>query len=194
VPSRLGPRFAIEGLFLILVAVAVGLADLQAKWIVVTMAGAWLLASAVELAAAGTSRWPLAARRAVRRPGGPQAAPAPGEAVSEPPVEVPPAPLDAWEEAPPPPPVEPPPAPAEPPPAHEPAPAAPEPELAAEPPAEEPGAEAPAEPGGEQRPKLRLEPLQPRPSRRFWDRFRRGGEPEEKGDGEEEPSSTPEEP
>jgi hypothetical protein len=194
VPSRLGPRFAIEGLFLVLVAVAVGLADLQAKWIVVTMAGAWLLASAVELAASGTNRWPLAARRTVRRSGSEQAAPAPAEAAAEPPAEAPPRPLDAWEEvAAPPEPVAPP-APA---PVPEPAPAKPEP--AAEPPVEEPRAEAPApaEPGGEQRTRLRLEPLQPRPSSRFWDRFRRGGEPEErqpKGDGEEEPSSTPEEP
>ena len=47
-PSRLGPRFAIEGIFLVLVAVGVAFADLSAQWIVAVMGGAWLLTAAVE--------------------------------------------------------------------------------------------------------------------------------------------------
>ena len=42
-PSRLGPRFAIEALFLVAVAVGVGVADLSTEGLVVVMAGAWLL-------------------------------------------------------------------------------------------------------------------------------------------------------
>src|SRR5262249_13166262 len=44
----LGPRFLIEAGFLIAVAVAAGLARLDAIWIIVVMAGAWLLMAAVE--------------------------------------------------------------------------------------------------------------------------------------------------
>src|SRR6266516_4524386 len=50
--SRLGIRFAIEALFLLAVAVAVGFAHLEAKWIVLIMVGAWLLCALVELIAA----------------------------------------------------------------------------------------------------------------------------------------------
>jgi outer membrane biosynthesis protein TonB len=201
VPSRLGPRFAIEALFLILVAVAVGLADLEAKWIVVTMAGAWLLASAVELAASRADRWPLAERRAGRWTTA-EPAPVAAEAAPEQPVRSPP-PLDAWEETTPPPaPVEPepplpPPPPPTPPPADEPR---AEPAAVEEPAPDEGSREAEhaEEREAGQRSKYTLEPLEPRPrSRRFWSRFRGGKNPEEqesKGDGEEEPSSTSEEP
>ena len=41
-------RFLLEAGFLILVAVAVGLADLSWVWIVVVMFGAWLLVAVVE--------------------------------------------------------------------------------------------------------------------------------------------------
>ncbi len=84
-PSRLGPRFAIEAIFLIAVAVAVGVADLEAKWIVAVMAGAWLLTALVEWAASMRDRWTVA------RPVWPgQAQP---EAVAAVPM-----PVDSWEE------------------------------------------------------------------------------------------------
>ena len=47
-PGGLGPRFLIEAGFLIAVAVAAGLARLDAIWIIVVMAGAWLLMAAIE--------------------------------------------------------------------------------------------------------------------------------------------------
>lgn len=47
-PGRLGPRFALEAVFLIALAVAMGLADLTATAIVVVMAIAWLLVAIVE--------------------------------------------------------------------------------------------------------------------------------------------------
>ena len=50
-PARLGPRFAIEALFLIALAVGVAYADLASKWIVVVMAGGWLVVALLELSA-----------------------------------------------------------------------------------------------------------------------------------------------
>jgi hypothetical protein len=50
-PARLGPRFAIEALFLIALAVGAAYADLASKWIVVVMAGGWLLVALLELSA-----------------------------------------------------------------------------------------------------------------------------------------------
>jgi len=50
-PGRLGPRFAIEALFLIALAVGVAYADLASKWIVLVMAGGWLVVASLELAA-----------------------------------------------------------------------------------------------------------------------------------------------
>src|SRR5947207_6817214 len=50
-PGRLGPRFAIEALFLIALAVAAAYADLASKWIVVVMAGGWLVVALIELTA-----------------------------------------------------------------------------------------------------------------------------------------------
>lgn len=47
-PGRLGPRFALEAAFLLLLAVAMGLAELGATAIIVVMAVAWLLVAAVE--------------------------------------------------------------------------------------------------------------------------------------------------
>ena len=47
-PGRLGPRFALEAVFLIALAVAMGLADLTATAIIVVMAVAWLLVAVVE--------------------------------------------------------------------------------------------------------------------------------------------------
>jgi hypothetical protein len=54
------PRLAVEGAFLLLVAVLAGLADLAAEWIVLVMAGAWALVALAEWAAAAKrSRWRL---------------------------------------------------------------------------------------------------------------------------------------
>ena len=48
-PGRLGPRFAIEALFLIALAVGAAYADLASKWIVLVMAGGWLVVALLEL-------------------------------------------------------------------------------------------------------------------------------------------------
>ncbi len=48
-PGRSGPRFALEAGFLILLAVAAGLADLRPAVIVLIMAVAWILVALVEL-------------------------------------------------------------------------------------------------------------------------------------------------
>ena len=163
-PGRLGPRFAVEALFLIALAVGAGLADLATRWIVLIMAGGWLIVSLLEL----TSERLWATVPAWRRPGYPAVAPSPvAEPAPEP--EVAPAPANAAAPEPEPEPV---PMPMEP--------AEPEPETVivsaandwpdapvAEPePEPEPAAEEPARP--------KLEPLEGRPKRRW---FRRGDEP-----------------
>ncbi len=48
-PGRLGPRFAIETLFLIALAVGAGLADLATRWIVLIMVLGWLIVALLEL-------------------------------------------------------------------------------------------------------------------------------------------------
>lgn len=54
------PRLAVEGGFLLLVAVLAGLADLAAEWIVLVMAAAWALVALAEWAAAAKrSHWRL---------------------------------------------------------------------------------------------------------------------------------------
>jgi hypothetical protein len=164
-PAAIGPRFVLEAGFLVLLAVVVGIADLDPLLIVLVMAIGWLLVSLIEYLA-----W-RQAQGALRRF---EAAPV---AVTE---------EEVVDEAPPPPPPPPPP-PA--PPAEEEtiverAPVEPE-RPAEEPPAEEPPAEkpsaepvpaeeAPAEqatgftaPVERRRVGLRLEPLQPRPKRRW---------------------------
>src|SRR5919198_1981621 len=50
-PGRLGARFAIEAVFLIALAVGAAYADLERKWIVVVMAGGWLVVALLEVAA-----------------------------------------------------------------------------------------------------------------------------------------------
>jgi hypothetical protein len=50
-PGRLGPRFAIEVVFLIALATGAGLADLEARWIVLVMAAGWLVVALLELTA-----------------------------------------------------------------------------------------------------------------------------------------------
>ena len=54
------PRLALEGAFLVLVALLAGIADLGARWIVLVMAVAWGLVALAEWAAAAKrSRWRL---------------------------------------------------------------------------------------------------------------------------------------
>jgi hypothetical protein len=80
-PARLGPRFAIEALFLIALAAGVAYADLANKWIVVVMAGGWLVVALLELSA--DRIW--AAAPPWRRPYYVPASPARAEPVAAPP-------------------------------------------------------------------------------------------------------------
>jgi hypothetical protein len=64
-PGRLGPRFALEAGFLILLAVALGLADLDTLTIVAVMAVAWLLVALIEWIA--SREQPVAVREAERQ-------------------------------------------------------------------------------------------------------------------------------
>jgi len=81
-PGRLGPRFAIEALFLIALAVGVAYADLASKWIVLVMAGGWLVVALLELSA--DRIW--AAAPPWRRPYYVPASPPRAEAVVAPPA------------------------------------------------------------------------------------------------------------
>jgi hypothetical protein len=58
-PRRLGARFALEALFLVLLAVAAGLADLRPLYIVLIMLAAWILVALAELTAERVDRSPL---------------------------------------------------------------------------------------------------------------------------------------
>ena len=58
--GRPGLRFALEALFLILLAVGAGLADLRPLVIVLVMAGGWVLVALVEFAAERSASAPLA--------------------------------------------------------------------------------------------------------------------------------------
>ena len=58
-PGRLGLRFALEALFLVLLAIGAGLADLRPAFIVLVMAVAWLLVAIVEYTAERISAAPL---------------------------------------------------------------------------------------------------------------------------------------
>src|SRR5215208_2618800 len=57
-PGRLGLRFALEALFLVLLAVGAGLADLRPALIVLVMAVAWVLVAVVEFTAERISAAP----------------------------------------------------------------------------------------------------------------------------------------
>src|SRR5439155_1339328 len=50
-PGRLGPRFALEAAFLILLAVGAGLADLSPTAIVLVMVAAWVIVAVIEFTA-----------------------------------------------------------------------------------------------------------------------------------------------
>jgi hypothetical protein len=58
-PGRLGARFALEALFLVLLAIGAGLADLRPAFIILVMAVAWLLVALVELTAERIARSPV---------------------------------------------------------------------------------------------------------------------------------------
>jgi len=181
-PGRLGPRFAIEALFLIALAVGVAYADLASKWIVLVMAGGWLVVASLELAAdriwAAAPPW----RRPYYVPASPPraepvgAAPPPAAVEAEPEAEAEPKPEPQPEPQP-----EPAVAEKEPEPEPEPEPEEeavtiiasrvesaavplPEPEPAPEP-EPEPVAAEPARP--------KLEPLEPRPKRGWFRRRER---------------------
>jgi hypothetical protein len=172
-PAALGPRFVLEAGFLVLLAVVVGFADLEPALIVLVMAVGWLLVSLIEYFA-----WRQLQGVALRRyePG------VPGPAVQE----------DVVEEAAPPPP---PPAPVEeaPPPT-----AAEEETIVQAGPSEEKETVAEADErvaaarasfrAEEKRMRHRLEPLQPRPRRRWilFGPYERRSEPAAEGDSDEE--------
>lgn len=171
-PAALGPRFVLEAGFLILLAAVVGLADLRPALIVLVMAVGWVLVAAIEYFAwRQTAGFPTVQHYA--RAEAAPAAPVHQEVAEEiaPP---PPPPQEAAEEiAPPPPPS----APATPSPAEEETMVAP---AEAEPaPAD---VEEPLDFKPERQIKYSLEPLKPRPSRRwiiFGPRVRREGDREE---------------
>jgi hypothetical protein len=58
-PRRPGARFALEALFLVLLALGAGLADLRPLVIVAVMAGAWALVALAELSAERIDRAPV---------------------------------------------------------------------------------------------------------------------------------------
>ena len=58
-PGRLGFRFALEALFLVLLAIGAGLADLRPAYIVLVMAIAWVLVAIVEFTAERISATPF---------------------------------------------------------------------------------------------------------------------------------------
>ena len=99
-PGRLGPRFAIEALFLIALAVGVAYADLASKWIVLVMAGGWLVVALLELsadriwAAAPPWRRPYYVPASPPRAGAVVATPAPSAIEPEPEAQPEPAELE----------------------------------------------------------------------------------------------------
>jgi hypothetical protein len=167
-PAALGPRFVLEAGFLVLLAVVVGFADLSPALIVLVMTVGWLLVSLIEYFA-----WRQIQAVALRR-FEPAAAPAP--AVRE----------EVVEDVAPPPPPPPPPTPAEEETIVE-APSSEEKETVAE--ADERVSAARASfTAEERRTRHRLEPLQPRPRRRWilFGPYERRSEPSAEGDREEE--------
>jgi hypothetical protein len=59
-PGRLGLRFALEALFLVLLAIGAGLADLRPALIVLVMAVAWVLVAVIEFTAERIAASPVA--------------------------------------------------------------------------------------------------------------------------------------
>jgi hypothetical protein len=184
-PSAVGPRFVLEAGFLVLLAVVVGFADLDPPLIILVMAVGWLLVSLIEYFA-----WRQAQTVAMSHF---EAAGPPPEMREEVVEDVPPPPPpemreEVVEDVPPPPP--PPTTPAATPDEEETIVAPP----AAEAPPAEPEAEARAQAAptkfgaAERRTVHRLEPLRPRPRRRWilFGPYERQPEPPAEGDREEE--------
>jgi hypothetical protein len=149
-PVAAAPRFALEAGFLVLLAVVLGFADLDPLLIVVLMGLAWVLVSLIEYFA--WRQGPRFPARFARA-----TAPPPGSdeevAMPEPPPSPPPAPEEQTAVAPPP---------------------------EAPPGEQEQAPQTPLQFKEEQRARHRLEPLQPRPRRRwvvFGPRERPGEEP-----------------
>jgi hypothetical protein len=96
--GRLGPRFALEAAFLILLAVGLGLADEDWVVIVAVMGGGWALVSLIELIASRRPPWmappPIESRASGSAPE--PAAPQPPEAVAPLPTGPEPAPAPAF--------------------------------------------------------------------------------------------------
>jgi predicted lipid-binding transport protein (Tim44 family) len=159
-PGALGPRFALEAGFLILLAVVLGLADLSPLLIILIMALAWVLVSLIEYYA-----WRQGPRFPTRY-----------AAATGPPLDQEDVVVEEPARSPPPSPPPPPPTPAAPPAEEEtmvePSPAAGVPEAgSAEESIEQAGERVDAArlafDEEERRTRHRLEPLQPRPRRRF---------------------------
>src|ERR671938_427217 len=96
-PGRLGPRFALETLFLIALAAGAAFADLDVRWIAAIMAGGWVVVALLEW----TSERLWATLPPWRRPYYSVPAPlaaAPPAAAVEPEPEPEPEPVDAWPE------------------------------------------------------------------------------------------------
>ena len=168
-PAAVGPRFVLEAGFLVLLAVVVGFADLSPALIILVMALGWLLVSLIEYFA-----W----RQTVQAMSIRYDEPAPAPVVEE----------QVVEDAPPPPPPSQPPPPSPPPAAEEEtvvqAPEQEEKETVAQ--ADERVASARASfTADEKRLRHRLEPLQPRPRRR-WVLFGRHVRPEAPAEGDRE--------
>src|SRR5438105_4463268 len=94
-PAALGPRFALEAGFLVLLAVAVGFANLSPALIILVMAVAWLLVALIEYFA--WRQGPRFSRRAaaVQEPAAQEEFIAQEQAVEEAPPPPPPAPPPA---------------------------------------------------------------------------------------------------
>jgi len=84
-PGRLGIRFALEALFLVLLAVGAGLADLRPVFILLVMAVAWLFVALAEFAAERIARSPVS--YLLPAEAGPEAEQEEPERVFGPPVE-----------------------------------------------------------------------------------------------------------
>jgi hypothetical protein len=166
-PAALGPRFVLEAGFLILLAVVVGLADLSPAMIVLVMAVGWLLVALIEYFAwRQLAGFPTLQRYATAEA---PRAPSVHQEVAEDIAPPPPPPQEEVEDIVPPPPVPPP---------------AEEETIVAPPEAETPPAdvEEPLDFKPERQIRYSLEPLKPRPSRRwiiFGPRVRREGDREE---------------
>jgi outer membrane biosynthesis protein TonB len=175
-PAAVGPRFVLEAGFLVLLAVVVGFAELSPALIILVMALGWLLVSLIEYFAWRQTVHAMTAR---------YDEPAPAPVVEE----------QVVEDVPPPPPPAPAPVPAPPP---SPPPAAEEETVVQAPEQEEKETVAEADErfaaarasftAEEKRLRHRLDPLQPRPRRRWvlFGPYERRPEPPAEGDREEE--------